>query len=67
MIQEFLSTPAPNLPQESVVGNQYLEERQLFNRTAKYWTYIYAMDEENRLRIDRTKFEVFDEGKEGKL
>jgi ubiquitin-conjugating enzyme (huntingtin interacting protein 2) len=61
MIQEFLSTPEPNCPQEPVFGNQYLKERQMFNRTAKYWTYIYAIDEENRQTINRKEFKVFDE------
>jgi ubiquitin-conjugating enzyme (huntingtin interacting protein 2) len=61
MIGSLLSTPEPNTPQKSIVANQYLNERQLFDKTAKYWTYIYAMDEENRQRIDRKEFENFDE------
>jgi ubiquitin-conjugating enzyme (huntingtin interacting protein 2) len=61
MIGSLLSTPEPNAPQKFIVGNQYLNERQLFDKTAKYWTYIYAMDEENRQTIDRKEFKHFDE------
>ncbi len=60
-IQSLLSTPEPHIPQDSVVANQYLDERQLFDKTAKYWTYIYAMDEENRQKFYRTEFDVFDD------
>jgi ubiquitin-protein ligase len=61
MIQSLLSAPKPNTPQEVAVGNQYLNEHRLFDKTAKYWTYIYAMDEENRQTIDKKEFKDFDE------
>jgi hypothetical protein len=61
MIQSLLSAPEPNTPEDGVVAYQYLNERQLFDKTAKYWTYIYAMDEENRQKFYRTEFEVFDD------
>jgi hypothetical protein len=60
MIQSLLSKPKLNTPQEVVVSNQYLNERQLFDKTAKYWTYIYAMNKETKQIIDRNEFEYFD-------
>lgn len=59
-IQSFLSTPVPNDPQDAVVANQYMTQRQMFDKTAKYWTYVYAMDEDNRQRINKTQFEDFE-------
>jgi ubiquitin-conjugating enzyme (huntingtin interacting protein 2) len=59
-LQSLLSNPDPNDPQDCIVADQYLNERQLFDKTAKYWTYIYSMDEENRKTINRTEFEDFD-------
>jgi ubiquitin-conjugating enzyme (huntingtin interacting protein 2) len=61
MIQSLLSAPEPKTPEDSVVAYQYLNGRQLFDKTAKYWTYVFAMDEEYRQRINTTEFEVFDE------
>jgi ubiquitin-conjugating enzyme (huntingtin interacting protein 2) len=61
MTRSLLSMPEPNTPQDSTVANQYMNERQLFDKTAKYWTYIYAMDEESKQRIDIKEFENFDE------
>lgn len=61
MIQSLLSAPEPNIPQEDFVAYQYLNEPKVFEKTARYWTYIFAMDEECRQRINTTEFEVFDE------
>jgi ubiquitin-conjugating enzyme (huntingtin interacting protein 2) len=61
MIQSLLSAPEPNIPQDSVVAYQYLNEPKLFDKTARYWTYIFSVDEEYRQRTNTKEFEVFDE------
>jgi ubiquitin-conjugating enzyme (huntingtin interacting protein 2) len=45
-IQTFLSSPEPNDLQYYVVANQFLTQRDLWHKTAKYCTFVYAMDEE---------------------
>lgn len=41
-LQALLSAPEPNDPQDAVVAKQYKENPELFLRTAKHWTNIYA-------------------------
>ena len=43
-IQALLSNPNPSDPQDAVVGSQYTKNRELFNRTARYWTNVYAKE-----------------------
>jgi ubiquitin-conjugating enzyme (huntingtin interacting protein 2) len=59
-IQTFLSSPEPNDPQDAVVANQFLTQRDLWHKTAKYWTFIYAMDEEYKKKIDKNHFKDYD-------
>ncbi|CAG2173413.1 unnamed protein product [Oppiella nova] len=60
-LQSFLESPVPNDPQDAVVGNQYRASRQLYDKTAKYWTYWYAMSDDNRKNVDRNEFKDFEE------
>jgi ubiquitin-conjugating enzyme (huntingtin interacting protein 2) len=60
-IQTFLSSPEPNDPQDAVVANQFLTQRDLWHKTAKYWTFIYAMDEEYKKKIDNNYFKDYDQ------
>ncbi len=59
-IQTFLSSPEPNDPQDAIVANQFLTQRDLWHKTAKYWTFIYAMDEEYKKKIDKNHFKDYD-------
>jgi ubiquitin-conjugating enzyme (huntingtin interacting protein 2) len=59
-IQTFLSSPEPNDPQDAVVANQFLTQPHLWHKTAKYWTFIYAMDEEYKKNINYNYFKDYD-------
>lgn len=41
-IQSLLCDPQPNDPQDAVVANQYLNNIDLFKKTAKYWAQQFA-------------------------
>ncbi|VVC94330.1 ubiquitin-conjugating enzyme E2-22 kDa [Leptidea sinapis] len=41
-IQSLLAAAEPNDPQDAVVATQYKENPELFAKTAKHWTNIYA-------------------------
>lgn len=41
-IQSLLATPEPNDPQDAVVAKQFITHHDIFLRTAKHWTNIYA-------------------------
>ena len=41
-LQALLATPEPDDPQDAVVANQYKNNNQIFVRTARHWTNIYA-------------------------
>ncbi|GAA5822706.1 hypothetical protein JCM10212_006516 [Sporobolomyces blumeae] len=41
-LQSLLSTPEPNDPQDAEVAKHYLTDRKGFEKTAKYWTEVYA-------------------------
>jgi ubiquitin-conjugating enzyme (huntingtin interacting protein 2) len=40
-IQAILLSPDPTDPQDSVVINQFLNKRNLWEKTAKYWTFNF--------------------------
>ena len=41
-IQSLLNDPVPTDPQDAVVAAQYLDENELFCKTAREWTAMYA-------------------------
>lgn len=41
-IQALLTVPEPSDPQDAVVAAQYTRNRDLFNRTARFWTKFFA-------------------------
>lgn len=41
-IQALLASPEPNDPQDAVVARQYLDDRRLFEQTARHWTAVYG-------------------------
>ena len=41
-IQALLASPEPNDPQDAVVARQYLDDRRLFEQTARHWTTVYG-------------------------
>lgn len=41
-LQTLLAMPEANDPQDAVVARQYIENIDLFEKTARYWTYIFA-------------------------
>ncbi len=59
-IQTFLSSPKPNDPQDAVVANQFLTQRYLWHKTAKYCTFVYAMDDEYKKKIHKNYFKDYD-------
>ncbi|KAF5843812.1 ubiquitin conjugating enzyme [Dunaliella salina] len=42
-LQALLSSPQPDDPQDAVVAKQYLDDRKLFERTARHWTEAFAI------------------------
>ncbi|CAG2121123.1 unnamed protein product, partial [Medioppia subpectinata] len=65
-LQSFLPSPNPATPQDAVVAAQYTDNLQLYDRTARYWTYHYAINDETRKTVDKNQFKEFNE-KIGKL
>lgn len=59
--QAFLATPEPTHPKDQVVTNQCVNNRQLYDKTAKYWTYCYAISDDNRKHFDANEFKDFEE------
>lgn len=41
-LQSMLNDPQPNDPQDAEVASHYLRDRASFDKTAKYWTQLYA-------------------------
>eukprot|EP00357_Protocruzia_adherens_P024786 CAMPEP_0114979008 /NCGR_PEP_ID=MMETSP0216-20121206/4126_1 /TAXON_ID=223996 /ORGANISM="Protocruzia adherens, Strain Boccale" /LENGTH=192 /DNA_ID=CAMNT_0002340273 /DNA_START=42 /DNA_END=620 /DNA_ORIENTATION=- len=41
-LQALLCNPEPSDPQDAEVANQYLNNQELFQKTAKFWTQTYA-------------------------
>ncbi len=60
-IQTFLSSPEPNDPQDTIVANQFLTQRYLWNKAAKYCTFVYAMDDEYKKKIHKNRFKDYDQ------
>lgn len=55
-LQTLLAVPEANDPQDAVVAKQYIENIELFESTARYWVYIFALpcqsiDTKSRFRI----------------
>lgn len=46
-LQSLFQSPEPNDPQDAEVAKHYLSDHAGFEKTAKYWTSIYANDQEN--------------------
>ena len=44
-IQALLGAAEPDDPQDAVVAKQYKENPDIFNKTARHWTSIYASGE----------------------
>ena len=61
-LQSFLSSPEPADPQDAVVASQYLNHRNLYNKTAKFWTYSYAVEDKTlKEKFDKTEFKDFED------
>jgi len=60
-IQSFLSSPEPSDPQDAVVAHQYQLNRNLYDKTAKYWTFVYALKEDKKNQINKNQFTDYDE------
>lgn len=41
-IQSLFASPEPSDPQDAVVAGQYIRDRAIFDRTARFWTQHYA-------------------------
>ena len=41
-LQALLAAAEPDDPQDAVVAKQFKENKEIFNRTARHWTNIYA-------------------------
>ncbi|MCP9258289.1 Ubiquitin-conjugating enzyme E2 K [Dirofilaria immitis] len=59
-IQALLTLPEPNDPQDAVVAKQYMDNLQLYKRTARFWAQHYAKaegkrDDEFWNKIDKLK------------
>lgn len=50
-LQALMCAPVPEDPQDAVVASQFKSDIELFNKTARYWTDLYAnpkkMEENN--------------------
>ncbi|XP_054163414.1 ubiquitin-conjugating enzyme E2 K-like [Oppia nitens] len=60
-LQSFLSSPEPRDPQDAVVANQYISDRNLYSKTARYWTYWYAMSDDDKKSVDKQQFMEFED------
>ncbi|CAG2121394.1 unnamed protein product, partial [Medioppia subpectinata] len=56
-LRSFLSSPESTNPQDGSVARQYRTNRQLYDRTARYWTYYHAMNDETRKTVDKNQFQ----------
>jgi len=52
-LQALLSTPEPNDPQDAEVAGMYKASRELFDKTAKFWTDTYAKDKPDDEKVAR--------------
>jgi len=53
-LQSLLCSPEPNDPQDAEVAKHYMSDREDFERTARYWTEVYAMDKGQTSEPSRT-------------
>jgi len=52
-LQALLSTPEPNDPQDAEVATMYKSNQELFVKTARFWTDMYAKDKPDSEKISR--------------
>jgi ubiquitin-conjugating enzyme (huntingtin interacting protein 2) len=52
-LQALLSTPEPTDPQDAEVAKMYLGDRALFEKTARFWTEMYANDKSEAEKVAR--------------
>ncbi len=64
-IQALLTSPEPDDPQDGVVASQYKDHKELFDRTAKYWTTKYAGATKTDEEFDKKVKELMGKGKDG--
>lgn len=57
-LQTLLAVPEANDPQDAVVARQHIDNIELFQQTARYWTYVFALpssqDTKTRFKITPT-------------
>ena len=57
-LQTLLAVPEANDPQDAVVARQHIDNHELYQYTARYWTYIFALpstlDTKTRFKITPT-------------
>jgi ubiquitin-conjugating enzyme (huntingtin interacting protein 2) len=51
-LQALLCSPEPSDPQDAQVARMYLDNKAEFDRTAKYWTEMYATIDGEKKRED---------------
>lgn len=59
-IKILLTEPNPNDPQDSVVAKQFMENRKLFIKTAKFWTKEFANGNNDNVMEFNEKIEFFE-------
>lgn len=64
-IQALLASPEPDDPQDAMVATQYVNNRELFSKTARHWSCVYANGPHKdllfELDVDKLKQMGFDE------
>ena len=48
---KLLASPEPSDPQDAIVARQYIDDNQLFMKTAKQWTETYAKVSQEKLIV----------------
>jgi len=67
-LQALLSSPNPDDPQDGVVASQYKKDKKLWEKTAKYWTEMHAVEKDKQAKVVDEKLKAlidmgFDEEK----
>lgn len=52
-IQALLSAAEPDDPQDAIVAKQYLQAPEIFKRTARHWTNVYAHGSKREIEFDQ--------------
>jgi len=52
-LQALLCSPEPSDPQDAEVARMYIDKKDEFDRTAKFWTEMYAKEKNKEGAIDR--------------